>query len=803
MKVNTEYTGAFSSKEEKSINILDILKYLGYHWKWFALSILVFGTYYYYQYSKSAFVYRQAQTVMIKTPMNTPATARLTRTNSTFNSVSVASEVLQLRSKELMRQTISRLGADVSYTIKDGLRNKELYKQSPVLVTVDGKSAETNYSFTITPVDAQHVQIGAWGDDIKGENQKIPLNKSVKTPIGTIKVMPNLNYGKAYFGEVVQVRKLSRESMVSQLIANLSITQMEDDANLLQIALEDQNSERAADIITTLITVYNEVSLADKNQIAVNTADFIRERLAIIESELGSVESDIERLRTSNQGVDVATAGQMYLSDSRQYQAERTTIETDIKLAGMMREYLKDGSKQAELIPNNTGLVDASVEGQIVEYNATLLRRNRLVEGSSTSNPVVQDLDNALGSMRGNINRAVENTMSGLNIKMGNVRQEEQKARGKAMAVPQKQRVMLSVERQQKVKEELFLYLLNKREENALNQAMTEDNIRIVDPASGSQAPLYPNLYKKVLTGVAIGFALPAIVLLLMLMLDTGVRGRQDIEAALSVPFLGEIPLADNFKGESQKVLVSKTGREPVTEAFRILRTNLNFMTKDGIPPQVITLTSFSIGVGKTFTAINLSSVLSYLDKKVLVLDLDLRKGTLSSRLGINQGKGASHYLSDAQITVDDIIVKNHEDNPHLDFIPIGVVAPNPVELLLSKRLDTLIAELRTRYDYIIVDGVPVGIVADASIVDRISDLTMFIIRVGKMDRRQLPEIEKIYDAGKLSNLAIVLNGLKLGGSGYGYGSYGYGYGGYGYGYGYGTKPAKKSPLDWFKSLKG
>src|SRR5690606_23779428 len=283
-------------------------------------------------------------------------------------------------------------------------------------------------------------------------------------------------------------------------------------------------------------------SIEDKNQVAIYTANFIQERLNIIESELGTVESDIERFKTSNQGLDVNAAGQMYFSNSRQYQSERTKMETDRRLVEMMREYLTNEAKQNDLIPNNTGLVDANVEQQIVGYNTTLLKRNRLAEGSSSGNPLVQDLDRTLESMRININRAVDNTLAGMDIRIRNVQKEEQQALDKALEIPAKQRVMLSVERQQKVKEDLYVYLLNKREENALNQAMTDNNARIIDPASGSNAPVYPSRIRKMMLGVGIGIVLPAVVFLLMLMLDTGVRNRKDIEEAISVPFLGEIP---------------------------------------------------------------------------------------------------------------------------------------------------------------------------------------------------------------------------------------------------------------------
>lgn len=554
-------------QKDKSINVLDVLAHLLYHWKWFALSILLFGSYYYYQYAKSPFIYRSAETIIIKTPMNTPRTARISRTNEAYNSISVASEILQLKSKELMRQTVTRIGAEMSYTVGDGLRRKELYTASPIKVIVPQTKPEDSFSFTVTPVGGKEVVLSNWSEGDATLEVDATLDKPVNTPFGQVIVQSALKPNKALPQQEIKVEKFALEGMVNYFISTISITQMEEDASLLQIVAEDTNPLRATALIAEMINVYNEVALQDKNQIGVNTANFIRERLAIIEQELGSVESSIEDLRTQNQGMDASTVGTAYFEDSRLYQSERNKVETDINLAQMMRGYLADGSKKNDLIPNNTGLVDASVETQINDYNTTLLRRNRLIEGSSDANPVVQDLDRALQAMRGNIGRAVDNAIGGLKIKAGNMKKEENVARGKAMQVPQKQRVMLSVERQQKVKEELYLYLLNKREENAINQAMTEDNIRVIDPAIVSFDPVAPSRMRKLGLGMAIGFILPAIVIMTLSILDTGVRRRQDIEEAIDVPLLGEIPLATNKRTSQNNILVSAMGRDPLTEA--------------------------------------------------------------------------------------------------------------------------------------------------------------------------------------------------------------------------------------------
>ncbi|GAA4168116.1 GumC family protein [Sphingobacterium ginsenosidimutans] len=764
------------TRRDKSVNIVDLFKYLLFHWRWYVLSVLVFGGFFLYQYSKTPFMYSQSETVMIKTPMNTLATARITRPSNMYNSISVASEILQLKSKELMRQTISRIDGDMSYVVKQGIREVELYKNSPIRVELTAKAPDYNCAFKAIPVDDQYVLVKGWEDGKKDE-LRIAFDREVNTPFGRVRISKSRYYTSEFIGKEINVRKSSREAMVNYFSGNLKITQMEDDASLLQVSIDDRSPKRAADLITTLITVYNELSLKDKNQIAVNTANFIRARLNIIQRELGSVESDIEQIKTANEGMDIPTAGQMFVNDSRELQTERNKIETDIKLAEMMRQYLTDEKKQNELIPYNTGLVDQGVENQISEYNTILLRRQRLADGSGLENPVIKDIDRVLNEIRNNIHGAAENALTSLKIKRNNIQKIENQAQGKAVQMPEKQRILLSVERQQKVKEELYVFLLNKREENALNQAMTEDNIRVIDPAAGSQQPISPSKPKKFLLGMLLGFTLPTVVLLLLQALNMAVRDRKDIEQVLTVPFLGEIPLAKRSQQGEADVVVSNTGRDPLTEAFRILRTNINFMTRGGVLPKVLTFTSFSTGAGKTFSALNLATTLSYLDKQVVVVDLDLRKGTLSSKVGATMGKGVSHYLADASLPLSSIIHKSNSAN-NVDIIPIGTVAPNPVELLLSSRLDEMILTLREQYDYIVVDGVPVGIVADAKIVDRISDLTLFIVRAGKTDRRQLPELENIYRNKQLSNLAVVLNGLKLGAAGYGYGySYGYGYG--------------------------
>lgn len=772
-------TNNSSNKNDQGLNIVDLFMYLASQWKWFLLSILICGGIAWYNYARAPLVYFRSATVIIKDPSNKASTSGLDRFDNFINKVNVANEILQFRSKKLMREVVQRVHADVSYQIKDGLRSNELYNESPVLVSLPDALPEQSFSFTMTLKDAKTVTLSDFSGIEAKPSYEVALNDTVAIIEGMNVVVTATNYLRdSWLNTPIRVQKLPVESMVNYYKNALGIQQEEEEASILTLALKDSSPARAEDVLNTLITVYNEEAIKEKNQVAVNTANFINERLIIIERELGNVESNLESFKQRNQIVDIASSAGMYMTESQKYNADAMELETQLRLANFIKDYLTDPSKETDLIPSNTGISDMNIENQISLYNAAKLKRDHLIDDSSVNNPVVQELNNSLRAMKQSIIRAVDNMIVSLNVKRNDAQNREMRAQDRVTAIPTKERQMLSIERQQKIKEALYLFLLNKREENALSQAMADNNARVIDGAEGSNAPISPNRNRILLLGLLVGIALPGAVCLAILFMDTRVHGRKDIEGATSVPYLGEIPLdKEAMKDHRKKVMaVKEQGDDIVSEAFRILRTNMAFLSKKDKPAQVITFTSFNIGAGKTFIARNLSMSLAYLKKRVVMVDLDIRKGTLSRHFG-HYHVGVTNYLSDNTVKVDDII--QHQEG--FDLIPAGILAPNPAELLMDNRLDELMNELRARYDYIIADNVPVGLIADATIANRIADLTIFVVRAGKLDRRQLPDIEKLYQEKKLKNMALVLNGANPERHGYGY-SYGYGYG-YGYGY--------------------
>lgn len=777
-----------TNKNSQSLNVVDLTMYLVSKWKWFLISIVICVGVAWLKYARAPFVYFRSATVIIKDPSNKTSTAGLDRYDNYINKVNVANEILQFRSKELLREVIQRTHADVSYQVKDGLRMNELYSQAPVSVSFVDATKEQGMAFTVIPQNEKQVVITDFASKEDKESYTVALNDTLLLSTGRIVVTATNFYGDKWKGQKVHVRKLPIDAMVAYYQGNIGIRQEEDEASILTLSMKDASAVRAEDVLNTLITVYNEEAIKDKNQVAVNTAEFINERLVIIGQELGDVESNLETFKRDNQVVDISSSANMYMTETQKYNTDALELETQLRLASYIKDYLTDPKKETDLIPANTGISDMNIETQINQYNVAKLKRDKLITDSSERNPVVEELNNSLRAMKQNIIRAVDNMIVSINVKLRDAQSREQQAQVRVSSIPTKERKMLSIERQQKIKEALYLFLLNRREENALSQAMADNNARVIDSADGSNAPIAPSRNRILLLGLLVGIALPGAAFLMILFLDTRVHSRKDLEGAVSVPYLGEIPLDKEYANRKKDSMsVKEQGDDIVSEAFRILRTNMAFLGKKDKPMQVITFTSFNAGAGKTFISRNLAMSLAYTKKRVIMVDLDIRKGTLSRHLGHHR-VGVTNYLSDNTVRVDDIIQKGEK----FDIISSGAVAPNPAELLMDERLDELIGELRKRYDYIIADNVPVGLIADATIANRVADLTIFVVRAGKLDRRQLPDIEQLYEEKKLKNMALVLNGANPERHGYGYGYC------YGYGYGYGHKK-KKSSI--FKSI--
>lgn len=778
----------------EALTISDLIKIALANWKWFVLSVLLClgGAFYYLK--KSPYIYSRSASVLIKDETKGTqlpnAAAAFSEVNMLNLSSTVDNEVLIFKSKRLMIEVARKLKLDITYSRRGKFRDWDLYSTTPVILTFPEALETSSFSLKVTPLDAKQVLLSDFPEQ-EGTSSvkelKANLNDTVNTPVGKLVVTPSLYYSPDFYNVSITVRKANLEAVGLAYNAALQSAVASKTSSIINLSIADVSARRAEDILNTLIDVYNQDAIDDKNKIAVNTANFINERLIVIEQELGGVESQIADYKSEHNLADISTQTGAFMQTSSRYQQEGVNLENQRTLAKYIRDYLADPTKAGELIPANTGIADVNIEGQIAEYNELMLQRDKLIGNSSEKNPVVMDMNNSLAAMKQTIVRTVDNLIAGLELKIQNIRGEEERTLKRMAAVPSQQKYVLSVERQQKIKESLYIYLLNKREENALTKSITESNARIIDPAMGSNAPVAPRAKLILLAGLMLGILIPTGVLFILKASDTCVRWKKDLVDNLSVPFLGEIPQRIRAKGETkQPIVVKAESKDAVSEAFRIMRTNLSFMGSTAAHRlQTIMVTSMNVGAGKTFISSNLAMTLALAGKKVVLVDLDIRKGSLSKRIHVHQ-TGVTNFLSGEVTQVKDIVTKS-DYHENLSVVGKGPVPPNPAELLLSPRLNELVEQLKAMFDYVILDNVPSNMVADAMIVNRVADLTLYVIRAGKMDRRQLPEVERLYTEKKLNNMAIVLNGVSEFHHGYGY----YGY----YGYGYGSEKKKKRKL--------
>lgn len=778
----------------EALTISDLIKIALANWKWFVLSVLLCLGVAFYYLKKSPYIYSRSASVLIKDETKGTqlpnAAAAFSEVNMLNLSSTVDNEVLIFKSKRLMIEVARKLKLDITYSRRGKFRDWDLYSTTPVILTFPEALETSSFSLKVTPLDAKQVLLSDFPEQ-EGTSSvkelKANLNDTVNTPVGKLVVTPTLYYTPDYFNIPITVRKANLEAVGLAYNAALQSAVASKTSSIVNLSISDVSARRAEDILNTLIDVYNQDAIDDKNKIAVNTANFINERLIVIEQELGGVESQIADYKSEHNLADISTQTGAFMQTSSRYQQEGVNLENQRTLAKYIRDYLADPAKAGELIPANTGIADVNIEGQIAEYNELMLQRDKLIGNSSEKNPVVMDMNNSLASMKQTIVRTVDNLIAGLDLKIQNIRGEEERTLKRIAAVPSQQKYVLSVERQQKIKESLYIYLLNKREENALTKSITESNARIIDPAMGSNMPIAPKPQLILLLGFVFGLFIPSVVLCTLKVSDTHVRWKKDLENNLSVPFLGEIPQRKRIKGETkQPIVVKAESKDAVSEAFRIMRTNLSSMGSTAAHQlQTIMVTSMNVAAGKTFISSNLAMTLALAGKKVVLVDLDIRKGSLSKRIHVHQ-TGVTNFLSGEVTQVKDIVTKS-EYHENLFVVGKGPVPPNPAELLLSPRLNELVEQLKAMFDYVILDNVPSNMVADAMIVNRVADLTLYVIRAGKMDRRQLPEVERLYTEKKLNNMAIVLNGVSAFHHGYGY----YGY----YGYGYGSEKKKKRKL--------
>lgn len=770
------------------IRIQDLWSMFVPKWYWFAISLFITLTIAVLYLLSTPPIYTRTAAILVKdnsksssstSAMNDFSDLGIFKSNTNINN-----ELLTLKSPTLMTEVVNRLGLNETFTIRKGLKNVDLYKVSPVTITFCDK-IEVPLSFTIKFSSKEAFAISELeisGEDI-GETLSAQMGDSIQTSAGIMIVSPTQEFTDAFIGTSIRYVRGSVRAAVDTYSNALVAELGNEDATIINLSINDTSIRKAEDILNTLIEVYNENWIRDKNQIAVSTSQFISDRLGVIESELGHVDENISSYKSEHLLPDVQAASSLYMAQSAENNKELSMLNNQLSTAQYIRRELN--TKQLDqTLPANSGIVSANIETQISEYNNLVLDRNRLIANSSEKNPLVKNMASSLQSMQRTIIQSVDNLIVSLNTQIRSLRRQEEATTNRLASNPNQAKYLLSVERQQKVKEELYLYLLQKREENELSQAFTAYNTRLITAPRGSMFPTAPRKMNILLVAFAVGLLVPAVGIFMKENMNTKVRGRKDLEN-LSIPFIGEIPQYSGTKKkwwefkhrkrQDMKIIVVNEGnRNIINEAFRVLRSNMDFMASKDNNQHVFVLTSFNPGSGKSFLAINIAISFAIKKKKILIIDGDLRHRTVSSYVD-SPNKGLSDYLNNQIEDWKEIIV-SYKGYTNLHILPIGTIPPNPTELLEDSKLSMLIEALRPEYDYIFIDCPPVDIVADAQIIEKWADRTIFVVRSGLLDRSMLSELENMYTGKRFKNLSMILNGTESTGGRYGY-RYGYHYG--------------------------
>lgn len=759
------------------------------NWIWFALSFVLCAA--------VALIYAKSQTqkysatayILIKSSVESGNNANMMFADLGFmpqSASAVENEIYVVRSSQLMDKVVEKLNVSNLYFERKGLRKVLMYKRNPIEVKVTefNKAAKKIPELVVRPVSDTEYEFET--DSLSWTKAKYGEIKNCEFGDFYVEKTPDYDEER-YLQEKIYVNVASVHGRAVQFGKVLDVKKADRETVVLQMSFVSNNYKLCQDVLNNLIIAYNDDVINDKNQVALATETFIVDRINAIYKDLGGIDTKIKDLKVSNNIPDLATATGAYMSADSKYVESVAQSEMELTMVKYVRDFIVD-MKSIDLIPANTGIADMGINTLIDAYNKEYLEYAKMLASSGTENPVLVEREKALVSMKNNIMRSVDNYYKTLEVKVEKARAQERVSKNKIASVPSQEKEISDVLRQQKIKEELYLYLLNKREENALQLAITEPNAKVIEHAGGESKPIAPRTLYILVIGAFMGILIPAGVIYLIFwirMLDTKVHSRREVEVACDIPIIGELPCKEKEQ-EGKEIVVSDTGRDRLSEAFRIVRGNIDYMTKkrdDGMG-HVMQFTSTIPNEGKSYVAINLAMTYAQFGRKVVAVDLDLRKGNFSKYLGSKRNIGVSAYLSGKIDNIEDVIDKV-SIHPNLDTISLGAIPPNPAQLLLSDRFDELITYLRKNYSYIFLDTVPYNLVADPSIINRRVDMTIYVMRSGIIDKRYLPELGKLYSENKIKNMSILLTDVKM------ERNRGYGYG-YGYGYDYEDEKKKK-----------
>ena len=797
-------------EEGSSFDIRTIFTLIVLNWQWFLVSMFIFvcGALIYLRYSSP--VYQVSAKMLIKeeTSNRRPSNQMLSNMQDLgiiSNSAGIDNEVEILKSRILALEAVKDLKLYTEYRSEGRITKPLVYKTQPIIVDMAAEDLEDldmwfgKVSMKLTQDGNTYKVIGA-NNEFEGSFTTLPA--TIETPYGTLtftknEAIPQLKHQPKSAGKEPSeqlscnylITITSPKLIAAKYASALAVAPTSKLTSIAELTLNDQNADRGYDYLKHLAVCYNRQANADKNEIAYKTEEFINARLQKISDELGATESQLEEYKRNNNLVQLRLDANQTMSQANQYYSQLVEASTQIQILDDLRKYVENTDNKYQLIPSNVGMTDGASNSLISQYNQTVLNRNRLLASASENSPLVMAQTEVLQQLEVSIKEALRQARRTADIQRQGIEQKYREFQGKVENAPEQERVLTQIGRQQDVKSGLYLMLLQKREENSISLAATADKGRLIDdPAFGGK--ISPKSSIILLAAIVLGFAIPLLITYLLQILRYKIEGHEDVVNLTTLPIVADVAVASDSVKSSAGIVVQENKNNQIDEIFRSMRTNIQFMLKED--QKVIMFTSTTSGEGKTFNAANLAMSFALLGKKVILMGLDIRKPALGRLFDIKDRQaGITQLLTKDHVTESDLMsqIKPSGVNANLDLLLAGPTPPNPTELLARETMSVIIKMLREKYDYIIFDTAPVGLVTDTLQIGRHADVTCFVCRADYTPKTSFGLINSISKEAKLPNICIVINGIDMSRKKYGY-YYGYGrygkYGRFGYGYGYG-----------------
>ena len=760
----TKYSESTSIKNDR-INLREVLKVYIYHWKFFLFSIVIalIAAFLYLQFA--TYEYEVSSTILINDESNGGGS---TSQISVFEDLglfagpktSLDTEMGVLKSKTLIEGVIKELGLNISYYTKGGLSTKEVYgNEIPFNLKFFAKDSVLYRMDTLFSLEAKSNTQYMLFDTDGNQISKALFGERISTQFGDLMATPkNINNIELEKKIIIKISPL--EHVAINLKKGIKITQDNLKSNLLVLSMQDPVKLKAQDILDNLVAYYNKDANEYKSQIGKNTDEFIINRIKDISVELTSLDRGVETYKTRNKLSNIDSEAGLVLASNADIADQIVKLTSQIKLVDYVTNYMK--TNKDDLIPSNLGMFDNSTSQNTVNYNNLLLERNRLLRSANKQNPIVANLNSQIANLRESIDRSLINMKSSMEISLNEAKLQETRLGSKLSASPKKEREIRDIQRQQQIIETLYLYLLQKREENSISLAVIAPNAKVIDSAFGSNVPVSPRKLIVLLASLLLGMLLPAFIILLRSLFDNKIHTQEDIEDIINAPIIGDIPNRKN----KRKVIDFEQEKSNVAESFRLLRTNINYtLSNINKESKTIFVTSTIRNEGKTFVAINLAKSLALLNKKILLIEADFRSPKLASYLNKKQEKGLTHFLTDPNSQVTEII--SSHDVTNLDIIVAGMIPPTPSELLSNGRFDEVLEYAKQNYDYVIVDTSAVNVATDTLLISQNADLFIYVIRANYLSKKMLSIPKTMCENKRLPNMAILINDTEYEKRGY------------------------------------